>query len=440
MIGAGVSGLYVADILHSKGVNVKIFEASDQLGGRIRSLRNQSVTQYPSIPLLSSDFPIELGAQTITGSNSIFGQIFHDYNLQTVEFEPSTNRYVMDNLVKSDSEWASDNDYINSKLFIQSIPGSYVGSTQTVKAAIQATGISSRTYGLLNGQIGNARGADNDVIGIGEIAQEMRLVPTDGKVIALKSNPLQDAIISRFSNIQSLVQLNMPVTAVDYSGDMITLTFKDGSSTQVDKLIVTVPVSVLKASGISFNPGLPGSYSSALSKFGMGASLRAVLEFKKNFWGDSIGFIYGSANVPEYLSMGLGRSQFNTTLSVTVNGAKAAQYSAMGDGAIDAILSDIDLLYANQGTQFIRKDITTNNNIYILHDWTKMTYIKGGYSYPLAGATMDDRKALGQPVSNKLFFAGEATDVSGQAGMINGAMASAERAAQDVVTSILNPA
>ncbi|MEJ0055428.1 MAG: FAD-dependent oxidoreductase [Bacteroidota bacterium] len=66
-------------------------------------------------------------------------------------------------------------------------------------------------------------------------------------------------------------------------------------------------------------------------------------------------------------------------------------------------------------------------------------YIFGGYSYPLAGAKNDDRKALGKSVGGKLFFAGEATDISGQAGMVNGALASAERVVEEVVTAIRNP-
>ena len=32
VIGAGAAGLYVADILNSKGIKVKVFEARDQIG------------------------------------------------------------------------------------------------------------------------------------------------------------------------------------------------------------------------------------------------------------------------------------------------------------------------------------------------------------------------------------------------------------------------
>ncbi len=448
IIGAGAAGLYVADILHSKGIAVKIFEARDQIGGRIRSLRNQPYKLpdppipppdflYPDIPLLSSDFPLELGAQTIIGSDSIFGKIFRDFNLPTTEFLPATTNFVLDNMAKSATDWGGDSDFVAASNFRANLKNN-VGSAQTVLQA--ASGIGARAQGMLNGEIGNFYGGDNNVAGIGELAEEETLRTTGGEIIALKANPMQDALISRFSAIQSLAQLNMPITMVNYGGDKVTLTAKDGSTFEADKVIVTVPVSMLKSGGINFSPGLPGSFTSSLAKLGMGASLRVILEFKKNFWGDSVGFIYGSSNVPEYFSMGLGRSQFNATLSVTVNGERGKAYSDMGDGAVNAILADIDLLYAGQGTQFIRKDIAPpNDSIHIIHDWTKTAYIMGGYSYPLAGANNADRKAIGLPVNGKLFFAGEATDISGQAGMVNGALASAERAAQNVIDSILNP-
>ncbi len=434
VIGAGTAGLYAADILHTKGIKVKIFEARDQIGGRVRSLRNQSLDQYPVTPILSSDYPVELGAQTTLGSDSLFGKIFKAYSLASVEFPVSSTNYVMDKLAKSEADWGSDPDFAAAKNFRKNLRGN-VGNASTVLQAIQSAGIKERAYGILNGTIGNAYGSNNTLTGIGELAEEETLRTTDGLIIAPKSNPMQDILISRFSNVQSLVQVNTPIVSVNYSADPIVLTAKDGTTYTADKVIVTVPVSVLKTGVMSFTPGLPGTFSGSLAKLQMGASIRVVLEFKKNFWGDTVGFILGSSGAPEYLSAGLGRGQVNTTLSVTVNGDLATQYSALGDGVVEAILADLDLLYAGQGTQFIRKD-SALKNIFIVQDWTKMPYLLGGYSYPLPGAKNTDRKSIGQSINDKLFFAGEATDVSGQAGTVNGALASAERVTQEVVTAI----
>ena len=69
IIGAGAAGLYVADLLNSKGIKVSILEAGNQIGGRIRSLRNQQDLSNIS----AADFPIELGAEVTIGSDSIWG-------------------------------------------------------------------------------------------------------------------------------------------------------------------------------------------------------------------------------------------------------------------------------------------------------------------------------------------------------------------------------
>lgn len=450
ILGAGAAGLYVADILRSKGIKVKVFEARDQIGGRIRSLRNQTTEHYPIIPFLSSDFPLELGAQTIIGTDSIMGKIFQAYRLATFEFTPESNHFVLGNVAQSAADWAGDGDFQAAMNFRQNLK-SLSGSALTAQQAIQSAGIGTRAYGMLNGQIGNPYGSDNDIIGIGELGEEETLRIGDGKILSLKGNPLQDLLISRFNAVQQFVQLNTPITSIQYGSDPIVLTAGDGTTYEADKVIVTVPVSMLKNGGISFSPGLPGAFTGSLAKIGMGASLRVIIEFKQNFWGESAGFILGSTNVPEFLSVGLNRSVFNATLSVTVNGAKAEGYSSMTDSdLIAAILADIDLLYSNlpgsqfpgKGTQYVRKKVVDGletDPIFLREDWTTNEFILGGYSYPLAGATNEDRKALGQPIGNKLFFAGEATDTTGQAGMVNGALASAERVAEEVVISILNP-
>ena len=438
VIGAGAAGLYLADILIAKGIKVVVFEASEQIGGRVRSLRNQLVDQYPFTPQMSSDFPIELGAQTIVGSDSIMGKIFQAYNLPTTEFLPSGNNFVMENKAKLGADWGNDPDFLAAKNFTANLK-SYAGSSRSVQQEIVAAAINSRAHGMLNGQIGNAHGSSNEKIGIGALGEAEKLKVSDGKILAPKTNPLQDMLISRFSAVQPLIQLNTPITSIDYGSDPITLTAKDGSTHTINKVVVTVPLSILKNGSLSFSPALPSGITEALAKFAMGASLRTVLEFKRNFWGDTTGFIFGSTGFPEYFSVGVGRGQYNATLSVTVNGEKASQYSSLGDGIVDVILADLDLLYNKQATLFIRQDLITLKNIFVHHDWTKMAYILGGYAYPLPGAKNDDRKAMGQSVNKKLFFAGEATDITGQAGMVNGALASAERAAQEVVESINNP-
>ena len=75
IVGAGAAGLYAADILKAKGLNVIIFEASDRTGGRVRTLKSSDSESmsllFNSQSELSSDFPNELGAATVHGTDSI---------------------------------------------------------------------------------------------------------------------------------------------------------------------------------------------------------------------------------------------------------------------------------------------------------------------------------------------------------------------------------
>ena len=66
------------------------------------------------------------------------------------------------------------------------------------------------------------------------------------------------------------------------------------------------------------------------------------------------------------------------------------------------------------------------------HDWQSDPFSRGAYSYGKVGAD-GAQEALGRPIENTLFFAGEATDTSGHNGTVHGAIASGYRAAEEVL-------
>jgi monoamine oxidase len=67
-----------------------------------------------------------------------------------------------------------------------------------------------------------------------------------------------------------------------------------------------------------------------------------------------------------------------------------------------------------------------------LHDWQSDPFSRGAYSYGKAGAE-DAQEALAAPISDTLFFAGEATDIDGHNGTVHGAIASGRRAAAEIL-------
>lgn len=430
VIGAGAAGMYAADILNAKGIKVTILEAGNQIGGRIRSLRNQK----DLVNLSVADFPVELGAEIIYGSDSIWGTNLKNFSVNTIDVdEVSSDRYILDDIAKLASDWEVDGDFTNAQNFVESLQN-FSGSGVTVEQA--AAGLPARVKDLINSQIGNLYGSSNGAVGMAGVSEALQARTHDGTRLALRTNPMQDFMIFRFDAVRDLVQLNTQVTSIDSTGAKVLITDADGNQIETNKVVVTVPLSILKQNVISFSPGLPGTKTSAMNRIGMDHSIRVVIDFKKNFWGDTTGFLWGGESIPNCFSAGVGRGEFNQTLSITINGAKAVELSAQGPDMVNTILAELDTIYDGQATAFVRRDFDTNQVLSVIQDWGKDEFIQGGYSYPMASATLEDRENLGLPIGDKLFFAGEATDVSGDAGTINGALASAERVAEEVVKSI----
>jgi monoamine oxidase len=428
VIGAGAAGLYAADILRSKGISVYVLEASTELGGRIKSLRNQSNINSQTI----ADFPVELGAEISYGSNSIWGKIIKNHNVPTVALDPATDQYLLDMMAKSAGDWGSDPDFTAVESFVSGLPN-FGGTGLSIS---DAANVSQRAAALLNAQVGNFYGGSDPVMGAQGIAEGLKLITHDNQRLIMKTNPLQDILLSQFSEVTPQVQTGVVVKHIDYSGTGIVITDQNSKTYSAGKAIVTVPLTVLKGGDVSFNPGLPASMTSSWGNLGMDASIRVSLDFTKNFWGEDIGILWGGTTGPQYFNAGSGRSQYTRTLSITINGPKASELSAMGSDMVLAILDELDNIFAGQATKYIRTDLDTGQMLSIIQDWTKEPYIQGGYSYPLVNGTIDDRKNIGAQVGTNLFFAGEATDISGDAGTINGALASAERVAEEVVKSI----
>lgn len=445
VIGAGAAGLYAADILRVKGIKVTVLEASSQPGGRVRSLRNQTNVQYQTFSNASqADFPVELGAEVIYGSNSSWGKIISDLSITTKEISPTAPRYILDNAAKPAADWASDSDFTGVQTFVSGLPN-YVGSSSMQSAA----GLSNRAQALLNSQTGNYFGSSSDKVSAGGVAESLKLITHDSKQLTTFANPWQDILISRFNGVLPQVKFNTVVSQIDWGNNEITVTTKDGTKYTCTKLVVTVPISILKTTGISFSPALPSVNTNAFIKFGMDPCIRMILDFKSNFWGLNSSFIWGGTTVPQYFNSGVNRSQLYRTLSLTIYGQKAQQLSSLSDlEKVKLVLSELDLIYAGQGTKYIRRDLNKpepditkgedpySNTLFLIQDWAKDDFTKGGFSYPLVGTTLQDRKNLAAVASNRIYFAGEATDFSGDAGTVSGALNSAVRVVEEIVKAI----
>lgn len=432
IIGAGAAGLFAADILRAKGVKVRVFEASNRVGGRIYSIRAFN-TEFDSFP--KQDFPIEIGAERILGSDGEWAEVIKLLNVPTVAYQQNARAtYIIDGVLKTEEEALLDSDFVAAQNFLADLKNI---SGNNVQSAIAAQGINPRMYAILNSLIGNEYGTNNTQLGASGLGEGLTLRERNSTELLLRDNPMQDVLISRFSQTVSLVELNKKVKTISNQGETIDLTVQHTlSNTEeiitVDKLIVTVPLSILKAGDIMFNPPLPAEKTSAMSKIGMEASLRVIMDFRQNLWGNDRSFMVGGTSGPLYFNTGVGRSEFNKILSVTVNGPKATELGALGNNAVNELILELDGILDGKASENVK-------DAFIIKDWSADQFIKGGYSFPLAGGSETDRVNLAAPINGNLFFAGEATDLKGDWGTVNGALNSAQRVSLEVVDSIINP-
>lgn len=449
IIGAGAAGLFAGDYLMTKGIRVEVLEASGRIGGRVRTLRPSDVPGgalwFNEHVKLSADFPAELGADRILGENSIWARFVQQQKYATFPVPAEENDLFWINGALVDFNTASAfPDFQTAASLAQSITAA-LGSGATVQELIQSSGIDSAYHKILEAWIANRYGTSNDRLGVHGIAEARTITQRNGNDFLVAHNPMADVLIGSFIKGAEAVQLNTVVKSIDYSGEKVVVTGEkivNGTAqpftSTYDKIIVTVPVSILKDGDIAFNPPLPSSKTNALSRMAMDSSIRVLLDFRKNFWETGFRNILGGEKATEIFNPGAsGRSTVARSLSVTLSGKTAEDMSPLGLQIIPALLTELDGMFDGQATPNIRRDTTEEGNpVAVIQDWGKEPFIRGSMSYLKPGGSIEDRLALAAPVSNTVYFAGEATDSLGEAGTVNGALQSAERAAQEIISSI----
>lgn len=78
--------------------------------------------------------------------------------------------------------------------------------------------------------------------------------------------------------------LSFRVTKITYRYNGVKVSIDDGRAFVADAVVVAVPVGVLKAKRISFEPRLPQWKETAIADIGIGTENKIALHFDKVFW------------------------------------------------------------------------------------------------------------------------------------------------------------
>jgi monoamine oxidase len=165
--------------------------------------------------------------------------------------------------------------------------------------------------------------------------------------------------------------------------------------------VITLPLGVLQAGAVAFDPPLPERKQRAIQRLGMGDLEKTWLRFPEVFW-DEVEFIgYAGDRVGEWASWLNASAYLNEPVLMGFNfGRFGRELAAQPDAAVLSGASEtLRSLYG----PFPRPDGWLQTR------WAADPFALGSYSYLPVGSSPDDRAALAEPVGGRLFFAGEAT-------------------------------
>lgn len=225
------------------------------------------------------------------------------------------------------------------------------------------------------------------------------------------------------------IRLNQIVSTIRYTENGVEIETETDIFTG-GRVVVAIPLGVLKAGAIAFKPALQDYLVGAIAGLGFGLVNKYCCLWAEPFWDVEAQFI---GYTPEV------KGQFNLfTNHLTYSGVPALTTYAYGDYAHTAArLSDEEVvaLIMEHLQTIYGKEIPTPTAFYRT-DWGGDAFTRGGYSFVPTGQRSKLYNAFKGGVNGRLFFAGEHTSRDYRA-TVHGAYLSGVRAALEVMSFVL---
>jgi monoamine oxidase len=428
VVGAGVAGLAAARALCGAGLRVAVLEARGRIGGRI-------YTQYDAVHPL----PVELGAEFIdvpgeaweifrAAGGAAYRSVRGFWSVDAGRAKP-LDYSVIDPVMERLSPPPEPD--VTFAAFLDRNPD--VGRAPRAQAERYVEGF---------------HGAPVDRVGVAWLAQAEEGAAGGGGDV--RHQPLGgfDRVTRALAaelDARGALRLNTVVHHVAWSRGSAEVRTRARSGTDLPPfraraVLVTVPPGVLQApddapGAIRFDPP-PRETLDAARALGVAHVVKVVFRFRSFVW-ERLKGLDDEAEVKFFQSE---RGRFNVwwtpspvrapVLTAWAGGSAAERMEAEG---IDPVGAALDDLAGWLGLS--RSEVEAELEEWHRHDWAADPFARGAYSYVPAGA-LEAQAALGRPVEDTLFFAGEATCTDGMNSTVEGALGSGRRAAREILSAL----
>ncbi len=428
VVGAGAAGLAAALWLAERSVRVIVLEGRDRVGGRVRW---QSVG--------SVDVPAELGAEFIHGEAPETSALLREAGLTSVPTGDASWTWSPAGGLRP----ASDDDF-SGEMFERAGSLAEDESVETYLSRFERDPQMREKVQRARTFVEGFEGADPALASVRAIADELRTGVDSTTTRPVGSYaPLFEHLAERCARGGVELRLGSAVERIVWERGKVVVEARSESAgaftLRARCAIVTVPVGVLQQHGhatrLSFAPPLPVEKQVAIRGLEMGHALRVVLAFRAPFWEEIDGGRYRDAAFfrCEGTAFNAFWTQAPLRARMIVAWAGGPRATAM-DGTPAA--ARIDRALDEFGAMFGQRDRARREcEAGVTYDWLTDPFACGAYSYVATGAGAA-RAALGTPVDESLFFAGEATSTDGQGGTVSGAFGTGMRAAAEVARAL----
>lgn len=218
-----------------------------------------------------------------------------------------------------------------------------------------------------------------------------------------------------------------PVREIVRSGRGVRVGLASGDLIRADGCVVTVPLGVLKAGKVRFEPALPAGHRRAIRKLGFGVLDKTFLSYGSSWWAGgrtqiaTAGFGIGEAITAFDFEEVAGRP-----LLCGFTGAGFAR-SLERRGPAGATPVVVDRLRQGFGPDALPEGSLSTR-------WAEDRFARGSYSFLAVGSTGRDRAVLASPVG-RMILAGEHTSTDRPATM-DGALVAGRRAANRLLARL----